>query len=315
MLRTVGFNMDEAFRTNVFDRRPNDSNDLATSDYAVPRGHPAACLDFGPLTTKPVTFLHAAHANTIQRLYDTILATAPNVIIALGGTATWALGLSGGISNLRGSVHPFEYGGRRIKVVPTFHPAAVLREWPLRVTAIADLEKALRESTFPQFEFDNTELWLRPTLDDLEDFGERFMAHSAIAATDVETRRGQISCLSFAPDIGHALVVPFWIDNGGPDYWPDTRSERTAWRWVQKWVESPLLTKVTQNGVYDTAYFRNPHGMNPVAFTEDTMLAHHSLFSELRKGLGYLGSIYTNTVSWKQMRTYKREEHLKREDD
>ena len=43
------------------------------------------------------------------------------------------------------------------------------------------------------------------------------------------------------------------------------------------------------------------------------MLAHHSLYSELQKGLGFLGSIYTNYPSWKSMRTFKREEQLKRD--
>lgn len=314
MLRTIGFNMDEALRLNVFSQRPNDANDLATSEYAVPREHPAACLDFGPLTSKPVTFLHAAHAFRIKELYDTILSAAPNVIIALGGTATWALGLSGGISNLRGAVHGFEYAGRTFKCVPTFHPAAVLREWPLRVTAIADLEKALRESAVPDFRFDDAELWLRPTLDDLEDFGHRFMANATHAAFDVETRRGQISCLSFAPDVGHALVVPFWVDGPSPHFWPDVRSEAKAWRWVQRWVEDPRLIKVTQNGTYDQTYLRNPHGMTPRGFSEDTMYQQHSLYSELRKGLGYLGSIHCNVMDWKTFRTYKREEQLKRDD-
>ena len=32
------------------------------------------------------------------------------------------------------------------------------------------------------------------------------------------------------------------------------------------------------------------------------MLLHHSLFPELQKGLGFLGSIYTNEASWKLMR-------------
>lgn len=314
MLRTIGFNMDEAYRLNVFDRRPNDNNDIATSEYAVPREHPSACLDFGPLTSKPVTFLHASHVGRIRRLYDTILACSPNVIIALGGTATWALGLHGGISELRGAVHTFEFGGKSIKVIPTFHPAAVLREWPLRVTTIADLEKAVRESTVPDFQYDDAELWIHPTLDDLEEFGARYMAPATEAAFDVETRRGQISCLSFAPDLGHALVVPFWVDHEGPHYWPDAASEALAWRWVQRWVEDPTLTKITQNGTYDQTYLRNPHGMTPRGFREDTMYEQHSLYSELRKGLGYLGSIHANVPSWKQFRTYKREEQLKRED-
>jgi hypothetical protein len=31
------------------------------------------------------------------------------------------------------------------------------------------------------------------------------------------------------------------------------------------------------------------------------MLLHHSLFPEMLKGLGFLGSIYTNEQSWKLM--------------
>jgi hypothetical protein len=38
--------------------------------------------------------------------------------------------------------------------------------------------------------------------------------------------------------------------------------------------------------------------------TEDTMLLHHALYPELQKGLGFLGSIYTNESSWKN--TYRK---------
>ena len=327
MLATIGIRLDEVYTTNVFNQQP-PGNELHLG-YGVPRDHPFACLDFGPLTKQPTTYLHATHVAQIKRLYSEILACAPNVIIALGGTATWALGMGGGISNLRGAVHLFEEGGKRTKVLPTFHPAAVLREWPLRVTALADLEKAVRESTSPGVLFDNTELWLRPTLDDLGDFGVRYMEAATECAVDVETRRGQISCVSFAPDVDHAIVIPFWVEPGGaagvegcepggdvgsPHYWETQHEERKAWRWVQRWVEDPALTKVTQNGIFDMTYFRNPHGMTPRGFREDTMLQHHSLFPELRKGLGYLGSIYCSVPQWKNLRTYKQEELLKRED-
>lgn len=43
----------------------------------------------------------------------------------------------------------------------------------------------------------------------------------------------------------------------------------------------------------------------------DTMLLHHALQPESLKGLGYLGSVYTDEQSWKQMRvrtTIKRED-------
>jgi DNA polymerase I-like protein with 3'-5' exonuclease and polymerase domains len=86
-----------------------------------------------------------------------------------------------------------------------------------------------------------------------------------------------------------------------------------AKQWVRGIIENPRLVKVLQNGLYDIQYFK-AEGMNPRAFREDTMIAHHSLYSEQRKGLGFLGSIYANVPSWKHMRTYKQEELTKRDD-
>jgi DNA polymerase I-like protein with 3'-5' exonuclease and polymerase domains len=200
---------------------------------------------------------------------------------------------------------------RPVKVLPTYHPAAVLRQWDTRVIAIADLEKAHVESRSPDFSFDNSELWLAPTLQDLLDFDHHHMAHATICAADIETKRGQITCLSFAPTVEVSLVIPFWVEGPNPNYWPDAESEATAWSFVRKWMEREDLTKVFQNGLYDLQYLSRH--CNPRACTEDTMLQHHSLYSELRKGLGFLGSVYANTPAWKFMRTWKNEE-LKRDD-
>ena len=38
-------------------------------------------------------------------------------------------------------------------------------------------------------------------------------------------------------------------------------------------------------------------------YADDTMLMHHALQPESNKGLGFLGSVYTNHSSWKTMRT------------
>jgi hypothetical protein len=46
--------------------------------------------------------------------------------------------------------------------------------------------------------------------------------------------------------------------------------------------------------------------------TADTMLLHHSMYPELPKSLGFLGSIYTNEAAWKLMR--RDAEELKRDE-
>lgn len=310
MLASIGVSLDACYKCNVFSRMPAGNN-LAL--YGTSSPSPAAKA-LGPLTLNPITYIADEHIHELERLREELAACNPNIIIALGNTATWALLNQQGINSLRGSVHVSHFiPGREVKVVPTYHPAAVLRQWEWRTISLADLEKAHVESASPHFAYDNTEIWINPTLTDLVDFAHTHMESATICATDVETKRGQITCVSFAPQPEVAIVIPFWKDGVDPNYWPDISSESQAWRWVQHYVEKSTLTKVLQNGVYDYQYFAR-HGMRPKGFTEDTMLMHHSLYSELNKGLGFLGSIYANTPSWKHMRTYKLEEQLKRDD-
>ncbi len=309
-LNIVGVNLDDCLKINVFSRQPGDNN-LAL--YGVPKG--AGGLEaLGPLSLNPITFLHPDHLHELHRVYGEIAEAAPNVLIALGNTATWALGLGQGIASLRGSIHTADIPGlgRPLKVLPTYHPAAVLRQWDLRSIVLTDLEKAYAESFSPEFCFDNSELWINPTLEDIREFDDLHMVRASICACDIETKRGQITCLSFAPTVGYSLVIPFWIEGASPNYWATVEEEAEAWGYVRRWLERPDLTLVFQNGTYDAQYLQRHATIR--GMTEDTMLMSHSLWSELPKGLGHLGASFANVPSWKQMRRFTREEALKRDD-
>lgn len=313
MLNTVGVNLDDCRKINVFSRQPNGNilhlycNDDPSQQYRA----------LGPLASNPTAYMDVAHLGELERCYEEISACNPNIIISLGNTAAWALGLGTGISGLRGSVHQVTIPTvhRPLKVLPTYHPASVLRQWDQRVVAIADLEKAVNEADSPDFSFDNTELWLNPSLDDLVEFDVCHMQPATVCACDIETKRGQITAISFAPFPDISLAIPFWIEGPAPNYWESDTEEAQAWRYVRRWLERPDLVKVFQNGLYDLQYLTAPPlSIRPRNCTEDTMLAHHSLYSEMQKGLGFLGSIYANVPSWKGMRTFKKEEQLKRDD-
>lgn len=308
MLNTVGVSLDDCRKVNVFSRQPAGNN-----LHLYCHDDPARWYrDLGPLAANPIGWMDRAHLHELDRLKEEIAEVNPNIVVALGNTATWALGLGTGISALRGSVHTTDIIGRPLKVLPTYHPAAILRQWDLRTIALMDLAKAHAESHSPNFTFDNSTLWLNPTISDLVEFDCAYMEPARTCACDIEAKRGQITCISFAPTVDVSIAIPFWIDGEVPNYWTDAAEERTAWSFVRKWMERPDLVKVFQNGLYDLQYLQKH--CSPRACTEDTMLMHHSLFSELNKGLGFLGSIYTNTPSWKQMRTFKKEEALKRDD-
>jgi uracil-DNA glycosylase len=66
----------------------------------------------------------------------------PKVIVTLGAPAQKAiLGIDKGISNVRGSWH--EWNG--VKVMPTFHPAYILRNPPAKKEFWADLQLVMKE--------------------------------------------------------------------------------------------------------------------------------------------------------------------------
>ena len=56
------------------------------------------------------------------------------------------------------------------------------------------------------------------------------------------------------------------------------------------------------------------NGFRPTYCQDDTMLLHHALYPEMLKGLGFLGSIYSDEISWKQMRTKGNNLNLKRDE-
>lgn len=69
----------------------------------------------------------------------------PSVIVALGNPAVKALlGDVGGISSVRGRVFEGAIPGIDAKVVPTFHPAYLLREPEAKREAWADLQLVMR---------------------------------------------------------------------------------------------------------------------------------------------------------------------------
>lgn len=306
-LRAIGVDLDACYVMNVFNQRA-PGNDVPLA-YGVDKPS-AASRALGPLSTNPTRYLADEHFPHLERCRAELAAVSPNVIIALGNTATWLLLGQLGINTLRGTVHLTDLPGRPTKVVPTYHPAAVLRQWSLRTVAITDLEKARLESLTPEVNYDDAEIWVEPNGEDLDTFGARFMENATILSCDIETRAKQITCIGFAPSNDRAIVVPFW-NKRDVNYWSEA-DEMKAWRWVQKWLECPI-PKVFQNGLFDLQYLAMM-GFKPRNCTEDTMLAHHSLYSELPKNLRFLGSTMTNFPSWKSMRKQRTKDVLKRDE-
>lgn len=276
--------------SNVFLARP-PSNDLTAWMVSKKEGGVGTAIAKGK-------FFTPEHYAQRQRLYAEIALANPNIIIALGNTAAWALLDKTGIMAMRGSVAWSPATER--KVLPTYHPAAVMREYAFRATTIMDLIKAKRESGSAALSIPKWRIIIEPTLTEIYNSVSWFSSPDELVAYDIETAHGQITCMGFATG-RVSLTVPFVSSTeANKSYWPTAAHEAEAWKLCKIILES-LSPKVTQNGMYDLQYLHK-YNIRPRNSFHDTMLLHHSMMPEMPKSLGFLGSVYTNFPSWKDMR-------------
>jgi uracil-DNA glycosylase len=310
--------------TNVFNTQP-PNNDLGNFF-----GYEAQTEMPGWKASRKTGGSHllAEHFHHLKRLWNELEELDPNLIVCLGNAACWAVLGQTKITALRGTVTFSER--LKKKVLPTFHPAAVLRQTPMRVSVIADLQKASREIEFP--EIVRPKRWITipaPNESGLIEIQEWLARNAFSYSNDIETIRNQISVIGFSLSNSDALAIPFRdakMDKGkivdvgkiaasigfpdnGINYWPTSELEVKAWSLAKAGVESNK-GKIYQNGVFDISYFLQM-GIIPRNVKDDTMLWHHSEYLELPKSLGFLGSIYANDIPWKQM---SRSESLKRDE-
>ena len=292
LLSMSGLSRSAAYVTNVFNLRPA-GNDVTNFCGPKSEGIPG----IAPL--KAGKYIRAEFLPEIKRLEREIERERPTLILALGNTPAAVLLGTRGISEVRGAAMMSKYG---IKVFPTFHPAAILREYGLRPIVLSDLSKVRKELEFPEIRRPSREIWLDPTFDDLLEFERRFIAQSPYLSVDIETSGRQITCIGFAPSRDRALVVPITCrGKAGGSYWPHV-TELRVWDWIRKQCQRPEVEIIGQNFMYDLTFLWTEYGIPVKSFSHDTMLMHHALQPEMRKGLGFLASIYTNEQPWKTMR-------------
>lgn len=138
MLEQAGIAPSSVFFTNVFMTRP-PNNDI--DRFCGKRGDVSKTYSYPAL--RQGKYILEEHLHELERLKAEIEMVQPDLILPLGNTACWAVLRRTGIGKLRGNVFPCELSSGP-SVLPTYHPAAILRQWELRVIAIADLIKAKR---------------------------------------------------------------------------------------------------------------------------------------------------------------------------
>ncbi len=295
LMRERGLDPREALFTHVVMEPPKGRNSLFA--YTGPKTSSIPGMKF----VRRGHYLRAEFRPHVGRLWDFINHHQPNLVIAAGELALWALTSENLLKHARGRIHHGNVAIHGRKVLPVYAPRAIMADWSQRPILIADLEKAKRQAAFPEIVRPQRFIHLYPDLDDLEHFYQDYIQPSPTLDVDIETKGRMITCIGFAPSADRALVVPFFDESHKDgNYWRTQREEYIAWQWVKRMLRLPKSV-CGQNYQYDMQYLWREMGIKNPSFADDTMLMHHSLQPEMSKGLGFLASIYTDELPWKFM--------------
>lgn len=217
-----------------------------------------------------------------ERLQAEIRAVKPKIIIALGAEAMKALTPYSSISNYRGTMIN-KFG---LRVLPTYHPASVLRSYDQRPIVEADFKKALRQAMNPSVP--KTFLNPTPSFSEVMAF---IRERPRRLSLDIETIANTTRCIGLGKSRHEAICIP--IIGARKSYW--TQDEETEILIeLDKLFRCPDVGFYLQNSPYDFTILARDFGFQIANLHLDTMFAHHLLFPELPKGLDFLCSVYTD---------------------
>jgi DNA polymerase I-like protein with 3'-5' exonuclease and polymerase domains/uracil-DNA glycosylase len=291
MLEEAGVLRSSCFATNVLtERLVGDADDLIARGKRTPDGWP---LHLG-------TAVSPVLAASIDRLKREIALASPRVILAIGNLALFALTGKWGIKSWRGSRLPsllLPDGW----IIPTYNPAAVMREWSIRSHCVRDMRRVndiLLGKQLPA-----TGDFTIPGSPDqalavLADLTIKANTGTTYLSVDIETRQRQIACTGIAWSSTQAICIPS-LTARAPYFWCDETTEAHIVLAMRRLLTHPNVRVIGQNFLYDAQYFIRRWKFLPNIWL-DTMIAHHATFNTLPKSLDFLSSIYcADHVYWK----------------
>lgn len=302
LLRGAGLDRDEFLVTNVFSEKLPD-NEVGAWCARLDEARVGKFTDIPPIGD--AGFLRPEYRWHLERLKKELEEWQPTVIVPLGGTALWAMTGQTGIGAVRGTIAEAKLIVPSAKLIPTYHPAFVMKSWKYYTVVVGDFQKAAKEAERGRAIIQpRRELVLEPSLADIADAIPRLL-NTDLLSVDIETAWSQITCVGFAPSPEYALCIPFFDKrNSDKSYWRSVADEARAWGYIRELCASDA-PKLGQNfSGYDLYWLLRRYRIRVNNITHDTRLQHHALFAELPKSLEFMQS-YATQGSWKHMGKHK----------
>lgn len=230
----------------------------------------------------------------------------PNCVLALGGTALWALSGRTKISKERGSIRR----GMGHKFVSTYHPAHLLHSvgggeikgyWNRQIM-IADFKRALEESASPVLELPSRTIQICQNSGELYQFLQLYK-HKQKLYVDIEAGGHCLPiCIGLAFTKSHAMTIPLW--NKGDISNIPLSNLASIWSLLAQILWEKDI--YGQNFNYDRDKLRRL-GLVIRRIYGDTLLKAFAISPELPKGLAFLTSVYTREPFYKDEGMYEGE--------
>ena len=308
LMLEIGLDPEECFYTNLCKYRP-PGNKL--EKWFLNGGIPNEAVSAGLL-----------------ELMDEIQSVRPNVILACGNFPLWALTGKGhwfdkiqdgerirgftGIQDWRGStLHSTLLEG--FKVLPTFHPAYIIREGMKdHGTFKVDLDRLSAEAEFPEIRRPEKSIVLVETqpklltnyvgvIDRQEDPAWEPVPISTFAIRDLLLSKPSVPTTLDIEYIGGSKLLCVGLTNNKDEAYVLPTETLGQLRYAEEIINATKSFNA-QNSMFDASILEWHYGikiMPRMAF--DTMLAASAANVELPKGLDYLVSIYCNQPYYKGM--------------
>lgn len=249
-------------------------------------------------------WVHPTLAEGFARVQARLAEVAPKLVITLGKAPLALLTGQDAIAKWRGSrLTPVDYP---FTLLPTIHPRSLVKQPDQSFILRMDLTRAYKIYTHAQIPRDYR-FSIQPDIGRVVSCLNELLIQADAATVDnplrlsgdLETRAGYIACFGIAWSETEAICIPHLVINAeSPFYWSE-EDEATILQLYHQLFTHPNILWIGQNYSYDCQYFWRHWGFLPNR-ARDTMVAHHSLHSNIRKGLDFLSSMYAHDhVYWK----------------
>ncbi len=241
----------------------------------------------------------------LQELQVELNSLKPNLVIAIGNTALWALSGKLGIQDYRGSI----LYGMGCKFIPTYNPRHLswqaedvefIGYWNRQVI-LHDLRRCAEEAQSKELKLPQRTLHIARNSYDLYEFKRQYAKGFTELSVDIESAGSCIPvCVGLAFNRKHGITIPLWNQDGISTI--PTSDLVNCWRILAEMLWE--FNIIGQNFNYDRDKLKRL-GFIIRFLKSDTMMKAFAINPELPKGLAFNTSIYTREPFYKNEGMYE----------